>query len=471
MGRTEVVQLPGALGGVRIGGFVGLEGTKVELIRNLGSGSPPVLVDRPDVGERTRQRLVAGTTLGTGWPCPTRCLAKSSALPLRLFYARQRRNMIPVPIPSDPPGTRVVPRALLVQYRFMAFTTATLLIILVFVGVPLQLAAGRPGVVSVVGTMHGFLYIVYIVVAFRLTHKLRIPKWQMALVLLAGTVPFCAFVAERKMSRRFGATFTGVAPRADGTGPSDRSRGVSARKRWFSRRALLLHLEVVVVTPACAIAGWWQATRALGGNELSWVYSVEWPIFALLAIWGWWHLIHEDPEVYKLRKARLVDGESDSVRASDSLTAPRTRLEPALDRATMQLTRILVVLVGLEFLLGVASMAVVPFSRPSGWIPNKNEAVYLAHADLGALVLFLAVVLVLRLRTSARTGRLVGGLGLAGLMLAGAGGLLTDEQSIARFLGMCLMLVGTAFAVFAYMIPKLLRTREESLSQGISDRP
>jgi hypothetical protein len=56
-------------------------------------------------------------------------------------------------------------------------------------------------------------------------------------------------------------------------------------------------------------------------------------------------------------------------------------------------------------------------------------------------------------------------------MLAGAGGLLTDEQSIARFLGMCLMLVGTAFAVFAYMIPKLLRTREESLSQGISDRP
>ena len=74
------------------------------------------------------------------------------------------------------------------------------------------------------------------------------------------------------------------------------------RKRWFSGRALLLHLAVAVIVPGCLVAAWWQATRALDGNGLSWFYSVEWPVFAVLAIYGWWHLIHEDPEVYHARK-------------------------------------------------------------------------------------------------------------------------------------------------------------------------
>ncbi|HVC25956.1 MAG TPA: DUF3817 domain-containing protein [Acidimicrobiales bacterium] len=101
-----------------------------------------------------------------------------------------------------PPG---VDRRLLVRYRALAFSTATLLIVLVFVGVPLQLAAGDPGVVNVVGTMHGFLYIVYLYVAFELARALRVPLVPMLLVLLAGTVPFCAFVAERKLTHRYDA--------------------------------------------------------------------------------------------------------------------------------------------------------------------------------------------------------------------------------------------------------------------------
>jgi hypothetical protein len=74
------------------------------------------------------------------------------------------------------------------------------------------------------------------------------------------------------------------------------------RNRWFSRRALLLHLEVAFVASGCVVAAWWQATRALSGNGLSWFYTFEWPVFALLAIAGWWHLIHEDPELYQARK-------------------------------------------------------------------------------------------------------------------------------------------------------------------------
>ena len=85
----------------------------------------------------------------------------------------------------------------------MAYVTATLLAILVFVGIPMQLAANRPEVVNTVGTIHGFCYMVYLVVAFDFTRKLRVPMGRMVLVLLAGTVPFCSIVAERKLTKMY----------------------------------------------------------------------------------------------------------------------------------------------------------------------------------------------------------------------------------------------------------------------------
>ena len=101
--------------------------------------------------------------------------------------------------PDDEAGTPV--RRALVRYRVMAYTTAVLLIVLVFVGIPLQVAASSSQVVKVVGTLHGYCYIVYLFTAFDLTRRLRLGIWKMALVLLAGTVPFCAIIAERLLTR------------------------------------------------------------------------------------------------------------------------------------------------------------------------------------------------------------------------------------------------------------------------------
>ena len=47
--------------------------------------------------------------------------------------------------------------------------------------------------------------------------------------------------------------------------------------------------------PGCVALTWWQASRALSGNTLSWVYTFEWPIFAAYAVFMWWKLIHEEP--------------------------------------------------------------------------------------------------------------------------------------------------------------------------------
>ena len=97
----------------------------------------------------------------------------------------------------------VVDRRVLIRYRVMAYTTAVLLIVLVFVGIPLQFAAGEPVVARVVGTIHGYLYLVYLAVALDFTRKLGVRLGWMLLVLLAGTVPFCAIVAERKLTKLY----------------------------------------------------------------------------------------------------------------------------------------------------------------------------------------------------------------------------------------------------------------------------
>jgi hypothetical protein len=61
--------------------------------------------------------------------------------------------------------------------------------------------------------------------------------------------------------------------------------------RWVSGRAVCLHLLLALALPLCGIAAWWQVTRALGGNTLSWLYVFEWPAFGGIAVWLWWVLL------------------------------------------------------------------------------------------------------------------------------------------------------------------------------------
>jgi integral membrane protein len=110
--------------------------------------------------------------------------------------------------------------AVLKRYRVMAYTTAVLLIVLVFVGVPLQVA-GHPGVATVVGTLHGFLYIIYLFVAFQLTRTMHIPLFRTVLVLIAGTVPFGAIIAERRLTSEYSRQVRRAAKGNAGTAPQE----------------------------------------------------------------------------------------------------------------------------------------------------------------------------------------------------------------------------------------------------------
>ena len=62
---------------------------------------------------------------------------------------------------------------------------------------------------------------------------------------------------------------------------------------WLTRRAIVLHLVVLVLFPAFCGLAWWQVGRALSGNSLSWAYAFEWPIFAGYLLFLWWKLVHD----------------------------------------------------------------------------------------------------------------------------------------------------------------------------------
>lgn len=91
------------------------------------------------------------------------------------------------------------------RYRFMAYTVGIGLIILVFVGIPLQYGAHSTGVVKVVGPIHGALYIVYLLAALDLARRARFGLLQLVAMVSAGFVPFVAFIVEHQVVRRLAA--------------------------------------------------------------------------------------------------------------------------------------------------------------------------------------------------------------------------------------------------------------------------
>ncbi|SNX64107.1 integral membrane protein [Streptomyces sp. TLI_55] len=105
-------------------------------------------------------------------------------------------------------------KSVLTRYRVMAYVTAVLLILLT-IGVIGKRVLGLDGFdafVTGVGIAHGWLYVLYLVFAFDLGTKAKMPLGRLAWVLLAGTVPTAAFFVERKVTREVTPLITENAP-------------------------------------------------------------------------------------------------------------------------------------------------------------------------------------------------------------------------------------------------------------------
>ena len=208
----------------------------------------------------------------------------------------------------------------------------------------------------------------------------------------------------------------------------------------------MFHVEVTVVAGGCGLAGWWQTTRALAGHGLSWFYAVEWPVFGILALVGWWYLIHEDPEAYRARK----EAPRDDLGLGGQGGSPRVA---TIDRTTARLAMGLGSLTGAELVLGVVTWIAVPVAGSTG-APTRWAPLYLAHVILAMPLAIGAVVLLARVWRSTRFARLAGVIGAVGVLLANGGGVLTASPPL-RMVGMGLMMLGALTAGFGYTIPAL----------------
>ncbi len=73
------------------------------------------------------------------------------------------------------------------------------------------------------------------------------------------------------------------------------------------REALRLHVTLAIGLVLCVAAFWFELSRALGGNALSWAYVFEWPLLGAFALYMWWQLLHPGRNNRLNRKVKSLD--------------------------------------------------------------------------------------------------------------------------------------------------------------------
>ncbi|RKN27097.1 hypothetical protein [Micromonospora musae] len=106
---------------------------------------------------------------------------------------------------------------------------------------------------------------------------------------------------------------------------------------WIAR-----HTAMVVLVVAFLALGWWQISRAAGGNTLSWAYAFEWPIFAGFVVFVWWrearHTVRGDEPEQRV----------ESVAEVEPIVGERGSTTRPVVRRPVRVTRVPAVLNGVE---------------------------------------------------------------------------------------------------------------------------
>ena len=103
--------------------------------------------------------------------------------------------------------------------------------------------------------------------------------------------------------------------------------------RLPAKEARRLHLTLGVGLVLCVAAFWFELSRAIGGNALSWAYVFEWPLLAVFAVYMWWQLLHPGRDNRLNRKVKALDPSFNGMlerweQSQDELERSRTTDEP-----------------------------------------------------------------------------------------------------------------------------------------------
>ncbi|MCE4955895.1 DUF3817 domain-containing protein [Macrococcoides caseolyticum] len=86
-------------------------------------------------------------------------------------------------------------------FRFFGFLEGGSLLLLMGIAMPLKYMAGKPEVVTVVGSIHGFLFTIYVITLILMTIKV---KWKLmwpTIGLLVAFIPFGTFIYDHYFVR------------------------------------------------------------------------------------------------------------------------------------------------------------------------------------------------------------------------------------------------------------------------------
>ena len=89
----------------------------------------------------------------------------------------------------------------LIVYRIFAWVTGVGLVLLCAAMVNEYILGGSHKPVALVGMMHGFLYMIYVVCTLVLAERCRWKPVRALIVAAAGTIPLASFFAERKVTK------------------------------------------------------------------------------------------------------------------------------------------------------------------------------------------------------------------------------------------------------------------------------
>jgi integral membrane protein len=99
------------------------------------------------------------------------------------------------------------------QFRIAALLEGWSYLILLFIAMPLKYAAGLPLAVRIVGSVHGFLFLTFILALYRVIRERRWPIRRALRGFLYSLLPFGAFVFDRSLVREIGSTEGSDPPR------------------------------------------------------------------------------------------------------------------------------------------------------------------------------------------------------------------------------------------------------------------
>ncbi|GAA4242050.1 DUF3817 domain-containing protein [Actinomadura meridiana] len=87
------------------------------------------------------------------------------------------------------------------RYRILALVVGTLLVLLTIGMILKYTPIDEPAMAGVVAPVHGFFYMVYLVVAYDLWRRTGWPLGRMVMIVLGGVVPLMTFFVERRIVR------------------------------------------------------------------------------------------------------------------------------------------------------------------------------------------------------------------------------------------------------------------------------